>query len=824
MRFWCPGSFSGTHFFHHGCIWGIIDSSFITRHPSLAQHIDLPRTYGLAWRPQEGRLEPDDAPGVDRILISVVVLGGIFILTLLGLEPPAPKAATAPDSEFSAGRARAVLERLLGDGSPHPTGSAANDAVRARVIEEFTRIGYTPEIQTGFACDEYGTCATVNNVVARLDGAEPGQSILIAAHYDSVAAGPGASDDGAGAATVLECARTLKSLAKPRHSIVLLIDDGEEAGLIGARVFVQQHRWAKEVVAAVNVDTRGTSGPSLMFETGSANESIVRLYAKHAHRPATSSFAYFAYKLLPNDTDFTVFKAAGYQGANFAFIGNLAQYHTPLDNFQNGSPASLQHDGDNALPMLLALANGDLSRFPPREAAFFDLLGHWTIYWPASWTLPGSLIATVFLLLEIAWLTYKKRLIFSAFCWGFFGFVGIIGVVFLNGWITYHVLLRTGAMPVDWVAHPFAIQAAFWLLALAMVSTVGFAFSRHAGFYGLWAGIWIWWAALSVVSAVYTHGIAYLFPLVLCAAVVSAAPMIFARRPTATTESLVSGLVPLIVAAVTGFPVALLLYTALGNHLLVGIAVVLAIFLTPLAPFCADLLDVRGLSRIALPASAIIATILATLAATVVPAFSAKSPERVNIDFWQDGDSGKSSWVARPESHRPPEPIRLAANFNLQEAGPFPWSTSTAFIASAPHQELAPPTFTIIGSSEEGSKRNYRALMRSERGAPIIMAFFPPDSGVESARMEGEPMQPEPERVRKYLNGWIVYACMTAPTKGVELSFTLPLGKPVEVITLDASYGLPAEGAFLLKARPLTATQSGEGDTSLITRRVELLP
>jgi len=136
-------------------------------------------------------------------------------------------------------------------------------------------------------------------------------------------------------------------------------------------VFVNQHRWAKEIAAAVNVDTRGTSGPSLMFETGSANYSIVQLYAKHASFPATNAFAYFAYKLLPNDTDFTVFKAAGYQGANFAFIGNVTQYHTPLDNFQNSSPASLQHDGDNALPMVLAFANGDLSNFPPREAAFF---------------------------------------------------------------------------------------------------------------------------------------------------------------------------------------------------------------------------------------------------------------------------------------------------------------------------------------------------------------------------------------------------------------------------------------------------------------------
>ncbi len=802
--------------------------SFFTDHESLVaafltQHIDLPSTYGLAWRAQEVRLEPRSVPGVRRVLSSVAVISGVFLLSLLASRPPWPKSAKVPESEFSAARARVVLDRLVGDGIPHPTGSAANDAVRARILDEFSKLGYAPEVQTGFACDEYGTCATVNNVVARLDGSEPGQSVLIAAHYDSVAAGPGASDDGVGAATVLECARALKTRPWPRHSIIFLIDDGEEAGLIGARVFVNQHRWAKEIVAVVNVDTRGTSGPSLLFETGSANYSIVQLYAKHASFPATNAFAYFAYKLLPNDTDFTVFKAAGYQGANFAFIGNVTQYHTPLDNFQNSSPASLQHDGDNALPMLLALANGDLSNFPSREAAYFDIFQRWTIYWPASWTLTISIIATLFLLIEIAWLIYRQRLSFLALLWGIFAWLAILAVTAFNAFVINRALTRAGAMQVNWVAHPVAIQAVFWFLALAVVSTVAFAFCRHAGFLSLWAGVWIGWAILSIASAIYTHGIAYLFPLVLCAAVLSAIPLVFSRTET-FRQGLAAGLVPLVIATVTGFEVAILLYSALGNRLLVGIAVVVALLLTPFAPFCADLLEVRGLSRIALQTVAIIATVLAALASVVVPAFSAKSPERINIDFWQDGDSGKSVWIVEPESHRLPEPIQLAAHPTRQNAGPFPWSTTTSFVADAPHQDLAPPTFTILESSEEGSRRAYRTLMRSERGAQNVMVFFPPDSGVESVRMEDEPIPPQSERLRRYLKGWTFLNCLTVPAKGVELSFTLPIGKSVVVQTFDETYGLPPEGTFLIKSRPLTATTSGDGDISLVSRRVELNP
>jgi hypothetical protein len=768
-------------------------------------------------------LEQGSAPGIRRILFSVIIVFGVFLLSLLGSQPPSALPASISESEFSAGRARAVLERLVGDDIPHPTGSPANDAVHGRITDELKKLGYSPEIQTGFACDEYGTCATVENIVARLDGIEPGQSVLLAAHYDSVAAGPGASDDGAGVATVLESARALKSLPKPRHSIILLIDDGEEAGLLGARVFVDQHRWAKEIVAAVNVDTRGSSGPSLMFETGTANYWSVRLYAKHVSHPATNALAYFAYKLLPNDTDFTVFKAAGYQGANFAYIGNVVHYHTPLDNFQNASPASLQHDGDNALPTVLALANSDLSNVPQGEAAFFDVFEHSVIYWPASWTLIVSIVAAILLFAEIGWLIYKNRLALSALLWGLFAWLAMVGLTAANAYILYRVLLRAGTIPVNWVAHPVAIQAAFWFLALSIVSVVAFVFSRRAGFLGLWAGVWTWWALLSIVTAALTHGIAYIFPLCLCAAVLAAMPLTFGRVES-SEMGLAAGLVPLVVAAVAGFSPALLLYSALGNHLLVGIAVVVGLLLTPLAPFCADLLEVRGLSRIALPTTAIVATVLAALAAVVIPAFSAKSPERVNLHFWQDGDSGKSVWVVQPDSRRLPEPIRLAGNFNRHDSGPFPWSTSTVFLADAPDQELPPPTFTILESTQSESKRTYRALMRSERGAPEVMVLFPPDSGVESARMEGEPIQPETERVRRFLNGWIVYACLTTPVKGVELSFALPPGKPVEVYTLDESFGLPADGAFLLKSRPLTATPSGDGDVTLVSRRVQLNP
>ena len=51
-------------------------------------------------------------------------------------------------------------------------------------------------------------------------------------------------------------------------------------------------------------------------------------------------------RYLPNDTDLTPLLAAGITGYNFAFIGNVAQYHTPLDRRENIDPRSLQQHGE----------------------------------------------------------------------------------------------------------------------------------------------------------------------------------------------------------------------------------------------------------------------------------------------------------------------------------------------------------------------------------------------------------------------------------------------------------------------------------------------
>jgi hypothetical protein len=768
-------------------------------------------------------LQQDATQSSGSILSALAVLALVLFLSIEGLRPPAPKPLNASPSEFSAERAREILNRLVGDGIPHPTGSPQNDAVRRRVIDEFRKLGFQPTVQEGFACDEEGDCAAVQNVLARLDGNEPGEAVMVAAHYDSVPAGPGAFDDGAGVATVLEAARALKSLPQLRHSVIFLVDDGEEPGLIGARVFVSQHAWAKEVRAVVNIDSRGTTGPSLMFETGDANEWAVRAFAARAARPETSSIFYEAYKRFPNDTDFTVFKAAGFQGANFANIGGVVHFHTPLDNFANANPATLQHHGDNALGSLETLANTDISNPPRASAVYFDVFGRWVVWWPADRTLKIAVSSTVLLFLEIAWLIYKKRLSVPEFLWGLLAwFVSMLAVGVL-ALILGFILNRTGATGSPWVAHPVPAEVSFWALAVAAVSLISIRFAERAGFLGLWVGVWSWWALLGLAIASRTAGVSYILQAATCAAALAGLLILF-RPELSSRAGTTAVVVPLAIGATLGFVPALLLYQSFGAPALPGIALLVGLLCTPVAPLCADAERPRKLSVVAVPSIAAAATVVAAFAAIVAPVFSAKAPEHVNLEYVQEADAGKSQWVVYPASGRLPEPLRMATNFRHEDAGLYPWIVEPSFVVNAPYLDFAPPTFTILELSAVRGQRVYRALLRSERGAPEAQVAFPPDSGVESVTAENEPLQPQSERLRRGLNGWCVYSFSAMPAKGVELSFTLPAGKSVEVYALDATYSLPPEGFFLLKARPLTAVPYGGGDRTIVSRRVELLP
>lgn len=335
--------------------------------------------------------------------LAPFVLIALLVAAFSGL--PAPLPPDAPPDVFSAGRAMNDVRGLTSTGVPHPAahydGSertaaeiADHDRARDWVVSRMRELGLSPSVQKGKECGRF-TCAAAENVVARIEGAEPGPAVMLVAHYDSTPWGPGAADDGAGVASVLETVRALRAGPPLRRSLVVLIDDGEEMGLLGASLFVKEHPFAKDVGVVLNFEARGTSGQAAMFETSAGNGWLAGAFARAVDRPTASSLIYTLYKRLPNDTDLTVFKEAGMQGLNFAFADQVYDYHTSHDTAGELDPGSLQHMGDQALAVSRALlAEGSLPP-PAPDAVYFDVFSLGVVRYPASASGPLSALGAL---------------------------------------------------------------------------------------------------------------------------------------------------------------------------------------------------------------------------------------------------------------------------------------------------------------------------------------------------------------------------------------------------------------------------------------------
>ncbi len=83
------------------------------------------------------------------------------------------------------------------------------------------------------------------NIIGEIPGTDPAvkdEVVMIGAHFDSWHMGTGATDNGAGSATMLEAMRILTALdLKPRRTIRIGLWTGEEQGLIGSREYVAKH-------------------------------------------------------------------------------------------------------------------------------------------------------------------------------------------------------------------------------------------------------------------------------------------------------------------------------------------------------------------------------------------------------------------------------------------------------------------------------------------------------------------------------------------------------------------------------------------------------
>ncbi len=429
----------------------------------------------------------------------------IWLLCFYGQYRPAALGGDAPATQFSVGRADAALARILGPERPHPAGSPEDAAVHARVQAEFARLGVKTDTLSTMSC--YGearwravTCAHVTDIIGEVAPGS-GPAIILMAHMDSVAAGPGAGDDEFDVAVIMETIRAWKARGlATRHPILALITDGEENAMLGAGAFLADPSWRPRVGVVINLESRGNQGRSFLFQTSPGDGALVRFYAQSVPHLATSSLYAEIYKILPNDTDLTPFLQAGFTGYNFSFIGNVAHYHTPRDRRENLDPQALQQQGESALGLTTSLAGTDFGALKSGDAIYFDVLGFWLPRLPKNWALPLSLLT--FLGVAVAGWRRRGPKRFASFLMPPLLLVGVVGA----GFLLHEVAALISGHADPSFAHPWALRLALFLgvWCVALLAT------------RLGAGAvasWLWISGLGVAAAIFAAGLQPLFPV-----------------------------------------------------------------------------------------------------------------------------------------------------------------------------------------------------------------------------------------------------------------------------------------------------------------------
>ncbi len=412
-------------------------------------------------------------------LVACAMLWGLSSLT----HGPKPKGVDAPTAEFSAMRAFAELEDLVGNNKPHPSGSAENLRIRKQIEAKFKALGYQVEIQDTLGCTlHYPGCTEVENIIVRHKGTGNGDIIMLTSHYDSVPAGPAAADDGAGVVAMLEIARILKEGKPLKNDILFLITDGEEGGLRGAAAFYDQHEMMKDVKLIVNLESRGISGPSSMFETSDQNLELIRGFASTTPHPLANSLSYEVYSRLPNDTDYSIYKPSGVMGLNFAFTGDVALYHSRHDNVVNLAKSSLQHHGENMLATVHAFGNTNLDNLKSQSnATYIDIFGKYLLHWPATLNLPLS----IFALLIFGFGIVKTRPRFGNI---FTSFSAIVFLLLLTAGLGWALSFPLGRWPdLFYLDHPHPWPGRLAMMSAALFATwwVSYLLMRHLNFNAL---------------------------------------------------------------------------------------------------------------------------------------------------------------------------------------------------------------------------------------------------------------------------------------------------------------------------------------------------
>jgi Peptidase family M28 len=752
---------------------------------------------------------------IDRAapIVAIIAIAIMAAVSLGSLWPP-----TAPGggpSSFSAERAMAHVEALAAN--PRPAGSAAHHAAREYIVTGLReKAGLEAEIRGAMATStRYGVpydAARVHNVVATIRGTDPSRRIVLMAHYDTVLTSPGAGDDAAGVATLLEAGRALAIEYGGGPDVTLLFTDAEEVGALGAEAFLASGGLDPERTTVLNFDARGTGGPCALIETSGDEGRLVRTLARSGAPIAATSLLPTLARLHGVGTDFRPFREAGAGGLNFAIVDGVARYHTPADAPPALDWKSVQRQGEAAVAFVRAL--GDGTDEGSGAVSYFTAPWAGLVVYPRFLDLVAAALATV---LVAFWAVSSVRRGHSS--WAGLGASGLAAVAAVTlaavacyaGWWLVRAL---GAGPTLGLAEPYD-PVPYRLAAVLLAAGTALGVVRAARQIGVTAPTGLPIIAVAVLWGLllWLPGAAYLLavpmPFVALHAVASrsgrAAPLARALGAAAASLSVVLVWTPVPYVLLTGLRLSAAWAAGAGA----AFAVLLCTSVFERARYAVD-------GRVA---AVLIA--LAAVAAGVGISRAGASPEKprpVSVAYALDADAGRAFWVSDRGVTGGPEEAFFADALPIKSLPRFLGENGELVRAAAADTlSISGPEVALISEAAGDGRRDLTVRVRSRRGAPWLHVFV--ETGkVIGAAVDGTTFEKRAGDASVAEGVVWGFRHIGGGDDGFELKLIVdPTGGPVRVTVVDQSPGIENPAAARLGPDTMYA-RSWVAGTTLVRR------
>lgn len=723
-------------------------------------------------------------------ILGVLVM--VFVASIL-FKAPKPLPATSFDKEFSANRAFEHTKQIAQ--RPHSVGTEEHEIIKNYIITELQKLGLKISVQTTTSINyrKVLMAGYVHNIIGIIKGTEGKKSVLIVGHYDTKPNALGAADDGSAVASMLEAARALKQVGSFKNDIIFLFTDGEEAEMFGATAFVEENSLKDSVGIVLNVDARGSSGPSLTYEVSSHNGWIMKEYAKAVPYPFAHSIAYEVYKLMPAFTDFTPFKNAGLSGFNIAFIDDYANYHSMADTPENLNLGSLQHHGSYIMGIAKHFGNLDLTNTKSDDVVYFNWIGHSLIIYPIGYNMFLGIIISLLLISVVSVGVRKTRLSISKILLSSLAFITTLVITLL---LTY-LLLITIKLVYPHYSNYYSSNfynvkyyfIAFSCLAIAVFSTIYTLMFKRISVENLLVGSLLVNFILMFVFLIYIPTGAYLaiVPLILVLAGLMICYVFNYSLEEKRWAFLLIHFVALVPVISLLVPLTGMLFVSFGLNTIYGGVAVLVIMMSYMVMPVKIFYERKKWS---LPIIVLFFLVGNLIAGQLTSGYSKQQPLQSNVSYYLNNDNNEALWISSIQY----TDEWKSQFFNNPEFKPLPDLFPNLNIkylqnkAQVYPQSL--PEMSVVSDSANNGVREINLKIRTARNAQNCQISISKDAYLSTLSINGKRVSNEAFYTDKSSRFYTLYY-FGLSEKELELKLDCISTKKIEVVVVESKLGIP---------------------------------